>query len=190
MAETTHEAADAAHSVAEAVAHGGGHAESAGMPQLEFAHFPNQIFWLVIALGAIYYILSKVALPRIASILADRRGRIMDDLAAAEQLKLKAQEAEDAYQKALADARAESGRIAADAKAEVQGVLDLAIAKANAEIAVKTAESGRAIDDIRAGAIESIEAVAKDTAAAIVSKLGAEADENAVAKAVNARLKG
>jgi F-type H+-transporting ATPase subunit b len=38
-------------------------AEAAGMPQLEFSTFPNQIFWLVIALIAIYLILSRVALP-------------------------------------------------------------------------------------------------------------------------------
>ncbi|OSP56583.1 F0F1 ATP synthase subunit B' [Pseudoruegeria sp. SK021] len=190
MAETTHAAAGTAHSAADAVAHGSAATQSAGMPQLEFAHFPNQIFWLVIALGALYYILSRVALPRIASILADRQGRIMDDIAAAEQLKLKAEEAETAYQKALADARAESNRIIAEARAEVQVELDAAIAKADAEIAAKAAESERSINEIRAGAIDSIEAVAKDTAGAIVAAFGTGADDAVVADAVNARLKG
>jgi F-type H+-transporting ATPase subunit b len=183
MADTKHVAADAAH--------GGGHAaEAAGMPQLEFAHFPNQIFWLIIALGAIYLILSRVALPRIAAILADRQGTITNDIAAAEELKLKAQEAEAAYEKALADARAESARIAAEARAAIQADLDVAIAKADAEIAAKATESEAKIAEIRAGAVESVEVVAKDTAAALVAALGAKADDAAVGGAVAEQLKG
>ena len=81
-------------------------AESAGMPQLDFSTFPNQIFWLVVTLVVIYLVLSKVALPRIASVLAERQGTITNDIAAAEDLKAKAAEAEEAYNKAIADARA------------------------------------------------------------------------------------
>ena len=38
------------------------------MPQLDPAIFPNLIFWLVVALVALYLILSKVALPRIGTV--------------------------------------------------------------------------------------------------------------------------
>ena len=62
-------------------------AEGAGLPQLDVTTFSNQIFWLVVTLVVIYLILSKVALPRIASVLADRQGTITNDLAAAEELK-------------------------------------------------------------------------------------------------------
>ena len=91
-----------------------------GMPQLDFTTFPNQIFWLVVTLVVIYMVLSRVALPRIASVLAERQGTITNDIAAAEELKERAAEAEAAYDKALADARAEAGRIGAETKAEVQ----------------------------------------------------------------------
>ena len=37
-----------------------GGAEAAGMPQLDFSTFPNQIFWLVVTLVAIYLILNKI----------------------------------------------------------------------------------------------------------------------------------
>jgi F-type H+-transporting ATPase subunit b len=90
------------------------------MPQLDFSTFPNQIFWLVVTLVAIYFILSKVALPRIASVLAERQGTLTNDLAAAEDLKRQAVEAEEAYNKALADARAESQRIAEETRAGIQ----------------------------------------------------------------------
>ena len=41
-----------------------------GMPQLCIDWFGNQIFWLIVALVAIYFILSRVALPRIGAVLA------------------------------------------------------------------------------------------------------------------------
>jgi len=161
-----------------------------GMPQLDFSTFPNQIFWLVLTLIAIYLILSRVALPRIGAVLAERQGTITNDIAKAEELKQQAVEAEEAYNRALAEARAESQRIAAEARAEIQADLDAAIAKADAEISAKAAESEKAIAEIRAGALESVKEVAKDTAADIVSAMGGKADAKAIATAVDARVKG
>ena len=60
-----------------------------GMPQLCDAWFGNQIFWLLVTLVVIYFILSRIALPRIAAILAERQGTITNDIAAAEDLKAK-----------------------------------------------------------------------------------------------------
>ncbi len=164
--------------------------EAAGMPQLDFSTFPNQIFWLVITLIVIYLVLSRTALPRIASVLSERQGTITNDITAAEELKQKAQDAEDAYNKALAEARAEAGRIAAETKAEIQAELDVAISKADAEIAAKTAEAEKAIAVIRAGSVDSIKAVAKDTAKEIVSVMGIKADAKTITAAVTARMKG
>lgn len=167
-------------------AHGGGSA----MPQLDFSTFGNQIFWLAVALVVIYLILSRVALPRIAAVLAERQGTITNDLAAAEDLKAKAVEAENAYNKALADARAEAQRIAAEARAEIQADLNEAIAKADAQIADKAAVSEKAIAEIKAGALESVKTVANDTAEALVAALGGKADAKAVSAAVDERMKG
>jgi len=61
-----------------------------GMPQLCIDWFANQIFWLVIAIGAVYFILTRIALPHLETVLADRRGAISNDIAAAEDLKQKA----------------------------------------------------------------------------------------------------
>ncbi|MEM1352112.1 MAG: F0F1 ATP synthase subunit B' [Pseudomonadota bacterium] len=163
---------------------------NSGMPQLDFSTWGNQIFWLVVTLIVIYMVLSRVALPRIAAILAERQGTITNDIAAAEDLKQKAQEAEAAYEKALVDARAEAHRIVAEAKAEIQSDLDAAIEKADAEIAAKAAESEKAIAEIRAGAAEAVEQVAKETAAELIGALGGTADAEAVTAAVDTRLKG
>lgn len=173
--------------------HGAEHAADAaapGMPQLDFSTFPNQIFWLAVALVALYLILSRIALPRIGGVLAERAGTITNDLAAAEDLKLKAIEAEAAYEKALADARSEAAKIVAETKAEIQKDLDLATQKAEAEIAARAAEGAKRIDEIRASAVDAVAVVAKDTAQALVEALGGSADAKSIGAAVAARIKG
>jgi F-type H+-transporting ATPase subunit b len=125
--------------------------KAVGMPQLDFSTWPNQIFWLLVTLVVIYLVLSRIALPRIGAVLADRKGTITNDLAAADELKQKAVEAEKAYNDALASARSEAAKIVAAAKAEIQKDLDAATAKADAEISAKAAESEKTIASIRRG---------------------------------------
>lgn len=169
-------------------AHGG--SEAVGMPQLDFTTYANQIFWLVLTLIAIYFVLSRIALPRIAAVLSERQGTIANDIAAAEDLKLQAVAAEAAYEQALADARVEASQIVAEARRDIQADLDLAIAKADAQIAAKSAESEKAIGEIRASAMDSVTIVARDTAKEIVAAMGGKADAKAITAAVTTRMKG
>lgn len=171
----------AAHA-AEAAGHA---AEPAGIPQLQFSTFPNQIFWLVVTLGVLYWVLSKIALPRIAAVLSDRQGAITGDLMAAEEFKQKAKEAEAAYDKALADARVEANKIVEANRVEMQKELDAAIAHADAEIAAKTAESEKRINEIRESATTDTRNVARDVTAELVRSFGGNVDD----AAVDARVK-
>ncbi|WP_199258893.1 F0F1 ATP synthase subunit B' [Paracoccus binzhouensis] len=193
-AEAAGHGADAAHAAAGAAdaAHGAaGHAASApGMPQLDFTTFGNQIFWLLVILAVIYWVLSRIALPRIGGVISDRQGAITGDLMAAEEFKQKAKEAEAAYDKALADARAEAQKIIAANKAEIQKELDAAIAHADAEIAARSAESEKRISEIRASAVEDARTVARDVTAALVEHFGGAADQALVGETVDQRLKG
>ena len=164
---------------------------ASGMPQLHFETFQNQIFWLVVTLVVIFFILSRIAIPRIARVLADRHDTIQRDLEKAEELKQKAVEAEEAYNKALADARVAASEIVAETKADIQKDLDKAIAKADAEIAAKAAEGEVKIKEIRDNATKAVRVVATDTAKAIVNAvMPAASDAKAVKAAVTARLKG
>ena len=176
-------------SVASSVAHG--EVETAtGLPQLDVTTFANQIFWLIITLLVLYWVVAKIALPRIGSVLSDRQGAMTGDLMAAEEFKLKAKEAEAAYDKALADARSEAQKIVAANRAEIQKELDVAIAHADAEIAARTAESEKRIREIRDSAENDTREVARDVTAELVRSFGGTVDQSAVEQAVDARMKG
>jgi len=194
QAETGHAepaATDAGHGLTETTgAENLAHAE-VGMPQLDFSLYPNLIFWLLVAIVALYFILSRVALPRIGTVLAERNDAIANDIEMAALLKRRADEAEAAYNAALAQARDEAHKIAAETKAGIDKELASLLAKADAEIGVKAAESEKRIGEIRDSAAKSVEEVARETVAALVEALlpGA-ADQGAIDAALANRLKG
>ena len=180
-------ATETTESVSACLDSGGG---AIGLPQLCGDWFGNQIFWLAIALVALYFLLSRIALPRISAIMADRQGMITNDLAAAEDLKKRAAEADEAYKKALADAKAEAQNIIAETKAEIQTDLDRANAEADAEIKARTAEGEERIAAIRASALDAVRDVAKDVTAELVTAMGQKADGRSVTAAVKTQMKG
>ncbi|MEX0827358.1 MAG: hypothetical protein WD005_00220, partial [Haliea sp.] len=141
-------------------------------------------------IGVLYLLLQRVALPRIASVLADRSASIQRDLDKAEDYKRSAEEAEEAYNKALADARSEAQDIVNAARTEIQKDLDLAITKADAEIAAKSAESEKAITEIRKTALKSVKTVAGTVAVEVVAAIMPGAgDAKSIKAAVAARVK-
>ncbi|WP_312528795.1 F0F1 ATP synthase subunit B' [Paracoccus sp. (in: a-proteobacteria)] len=185
------ESAEAAQHVATAADAVAAHGASApGMPQLDVTTYGNLIFWLLIALVVIYWALSRIALPRIGGVLADRQAAITGDLMSAEEFKQKAKDAEAAYDKALADARAEAAKIVAANKADIQKELDAAIAHADAEISARTSESEQRIGEIRASALDDARLVARDVTEELVRVFGGSADLGLINEAVDQRLKG
>ncbi|MBK0401006.1 F0F1 ATP synthase subunit B' [Limibaculum sp. M0105] len=161
---------------------------SGGLPQLDFATWPTQIFWLAVALVVLYYLMSRVALPRISETLEERADAIADDLDKAEEFRRRAADAEKAYEQALAEARSKAQAIAAETRAEIQTQVDAALAKADAEISARTAESEKRIREIRDEAAAAVITVATDTAGALIDAVLPEAqDAKAVASAVKAR---
>jgi len=150
---------------------------ASGLPQLDFTTWPSQIFWLVVAMVVLFQLLNKVALPRVASVLEERADAIADDLDRAEEFKRKASEAEEAYHRALADARAKAQAIANEKRDEIQKEVEAEMAQADAEIAARAEESEVRIREIRESAMESVEEVATETAHALVDRLLPEAAE-------------
>jgi F-type H+-transporting ATPase subunit b len=164
---------------------------SGGMPQLNTSTFGSQIFWLVVSMLVLFFILKTVALPRIAGGLEERSDAIEDDLDRAAEFRKKAEEAETAYDKALADARSKSQEIAQKTRDEIQKDVDAAIARADAEIAARASEGEKRIGEIQESALKAVEEVAGDTAEAIVEALAPEmADAKAIRSSVSDLVKG
>lgn len=162
-----------------------------GMPQLDFSSYPSQIFWLVVSLVVLFFFMKAIALPRIAGGIEERADAIEDDLDRAAEFRKKAEEAEAAYEQALADARAKAQEIAQATRDDIQKDVDAAVAKADAEITARAAEGEKRIGEIRASALQAVEDVANETAEAVIGAVAPDmADAKAVKAAVASALKG
>lgn len=180
-------AGEAAHTAEGTEAHGG----SAAFPPLDTSTFPSQLFWLVIFFGALYLLMSKVALPRLEKILDGRSAKIEGDLAKAQALKNETEAAIKSYEKALADARSKATSIGQDARGKMMAEVETERSALEATLSEKLAKAEAKIAKSRASAMADVDEVAADTAAEIVAALtGAKVTKAAVAKAVSAVAKG
>lgn len=167
--------------------HGGAHKEP--FPPFNSATFPGQLLWLAIFFGLLFWLMSKVALPRVGAILESRAERIANDLREANRLKQESEASIAAYETTLADARAEGHRIAAETHEKV--AKEVAEHRAELEAALETqlAESENQIASTKASALANVRGIAVDTAAAIVERLSGKPAAGAeIERAVDAAL--
>jgi F-type H+-transporting ATPase subunit b len=144
---------------------------SSGFPPFQAEHFPSQLLWLVVTFVLLYALMSRIALPRIGAIFADRSKRISDDLGAAQRFKEQSEAAGAAYQKALADARNRAQAIAAETREKQAAEAEANNKRLEDQLHEKLAAADRSIAATRATAMGNVGSIAAETAAAIVERL-------------------
>jgi len=146
-------------------------AEHNVFPPFDVTTFASQLLWLAITFGVLYYLMAKVAVPRIAGIIEDRRDRIASDLDMADRLKTDSEEALAAYEKALAEARAKAFTIAEAARDEARAAADAQRAEVEADLNQKLAAAEARIAEIKQAALADVGAIAGEATQAIVKSL-------------------
>jgi len=163
--------------------------QEGGFPPFKSQTFPSQVFWLTVTFAFLFVVLWRFAGPRIQGAIAERRGRINAELAAAEQNRRGAEDAMAAYEAPLIEARERARGAAEDtrnkfaqeaesAKAAADNEADTVTAKAEERIAALQAEARRHIADVAKDAV--IEIVSRLTGETVSSQEAAEAVQNAV----------
>jgi F-type H+-transporting ATPase subunit b len=146
-------------------------AEHEVFPPFDSATFASQLLWLAITFGVLYFLLARVAIPRIGGILRDRASRIASDIEKAEKAKADSEAAVAAYEKALAAARANAGTIAEKSRNEAKAAADAERAGVEADLAKKLAASEASIAAIKSKALAEVGVIAGDATSAIVKAL-------------------
>jgi F-type H+-transporting ATPase subunit b len=159
-------------------------------PPFQKETFASQLVWFAVFFVALYFIMSKLALPRVGSILAERRARIEDDLKAAQRLRQDSDAELAAYEKALAEARGRAQTISNETREKLNAEADRARKVLEAELNAKLVEAERIISGTKEAALTNVRGIAIDAAAAIVERLiGAAPAGKAVETAVDSVLK-
>ncbi len=161
------------------------------MPQLDINTYLPQVVWLLITFTALFLVMWRVAVPRIADVLEARQKRIDDNLDKAADSQKEAEAALEAYEASLAESRAEAQALIAKATDKITAEAEERNARLSEELDQKIAASEAEILEAVAQAMESIPEVALEAASAVIKRLiGKAAAEKDIAKAVEQALKG
>src|SRR6202035_474899 len=167
----------------------GGH--KAPFPPFQTNTFASQLVSLVIAFAALYLIVSRIALPRVGSLLDERQNAIDGDLAAAQKLKDESDGALKAYESELVAARSRAQAIGTETREKLNAASEVERKTLEGQLAAKLAEAEKSIAATREAAMGNVRGIAADAAAAIVQQLtGVLPDGKSVDSAVEASLKG
>lgn len=143
----------------------------APFPPFQTETFASQLLWLAITFGVFYYLMSKVALPRISSILEVRSDRIAQDLDEANRLKNESDAAIAAYEQELAEARSNAMGIAQEARDKAKAELEAKRNAVEVKLAKKIADAETRIADIKSKAMGEVGGIAEATTETLVQEL-------------------
>lgn len=164
-------------------AHGGEH-DSGVFPPFDPATFPSQLLWLTITFAALYLLMSRVALPRIGGILANRKAIIDADLAAADASRQKTDAAIAAYEAALAAAKSKAQGIANESREAIQADLAAKRSAVEADLTAKVTAAEARINVTKTEALTHVDEIATTTAQTVVTQLVGDVPADSVRAAV------
>ncbi len=160
------------------------------MPQLDLATFPTQLIWLAITFLALYLVMRAVGLPRVGEVIAARRARIDGDLEKAQQLKNETEAVISAYEKALAEARAQAQISLRETTEQLNALSAERQRKVVEELGRETAIAEKRIAEAKTQALGSLRDIAIEVTREAAQKLtGTALDSNRAASAVDGAMR-
>jgi F-type H+-transporting ATPase subunit b len=161
------------------------------MPQLDPDTFSPQLIWLAITFIGLYFVMARMALPRIGNAIEHRRDRIAHDLDQAQALKEATDRAIASYEERMAQARSNAHAMSQETRQKLKDEVDGERARIDAELAAKVAAAEKRIAKVKVTALDDMQKVAGDLAGDIVAQLiGAKVTGAQAAKAVEQAREG
>ncbi len=169
--------------------HGG---EQKGLPQLkpEESLFVSQLVWLAITFGFLYVMMARFALPKIATVIEERRDKIALDLDQAKDYQQQTEDAIEAYETALQDARARANKTIEETRQRIKAEMDELRSTTEAELDTKLKAAEGDIEKAKQAALGNIRGISVELTHSILSKVsaGGPVPDALVASAVDAEL--
>lgn len=179
--------------MAETTAHTGAAAGQPSFPPFQTENFASQLFWLGLTFVLLYVLMSRIALPRIGAIMAERSKQISEHVAAAQSLKEQADAAHAARDEALAAARSRAQTLASLERERLVAADHEAGERLASRLRERLGTANSSIAAARSAAMGTVRTVAAELAPAIVHRLTGKtpaAPDIAAAMAQARKLRG
>ena len=142
-----------------------------GLPQLDTATWPSQLFWLVVLFGTGYLVMAKLVTPRIGAVLEERRKKLDGDLEKARLASADAARIRAEYENNLEKARIDAAEHTKQAAANASKKLESADAKTAQKLTDKVTKAEAKLAKAKADAMTNLNMVAADAAVEAVFAL-------------------
>ena len=146
-------------------------ASEPGLPQLDIATWPSQLFWLFVLFGAGYLVMAKIVTPRISAVLEERRQTVDGDLEKARAASADAAKIRADYENDLENARIEAAGFAKQAAMKATNKAEVADAKIAKKLADKVGVAEAKLAESKISAMANLNDVAAEAAMAAVASL-------------------
>ncbi len=159
------------------------------MPQLDPSSFASQIFWLSVFFILLYLLMSRLALPRVAGILQNRKEKISNDLDEADRLTQEVEDIEKAYEASMREAREEANSLINKALADSEAQTEARRKDLDAKIAKQLADADKKMQGAKEEAAQKVEELSIELSQLIVKRVaGIEVSETESKRKVKGNL--
>ncbi|MEN3930374.1 F0F1 ATP synthase subunit B' [Microvirga sp. W0021] len=163
--------------------------EGGNFPAFDTTHFGGQLLWLAITFGLLYFMVSKVIVPRFKSIFEEREGILNRDLQQAQEARVKAEEAGKAYERSLAEARSNAQNLAQEAHSKLTAESEKRRKALEEELAVRMQEANSKIEKTKTKAMKNVRAIAAETTSTLVEHIIEKAPSDTAVEAALDQIK-
>jgi F-type H+-transporting ATPase subunit b len=154
------------------------------MPQFDFTQALPQVLWLTLVFGILYLIVRGL-LPRVQTVVENRRARIAADLREAEAARAAAEAATTGGSSAIAEARGRALSVTGAARDKANAATAAKLAEVDAQLKAKADAAAETLSKQRAAAVKELDKVASEAVVDLVKRVaGLDVSNDEAATAV------
>ena len=159
--------------------------ESGGMPQLNPEFWFSQIFWLIVAFGFLFIVLSKLILPKISANLETRKSEILENISAAEKQREESENKIKEYEKIILDSKNEAKNYFSKSRGQILKDIDKKRETLKNEINEEIKKAEEEITDLKNKSPDKINKIVVETSSDLVKQLiGVEVNNSSISAIV------
>jgi F-type H+-transporting ATPase subunit b len=160
--------------------------ESGGMPQLNPEFWISQIFWLTVTFGSLYFVLSKLILPKISANLELRKSQILENIEAAEKQREESEQKIKEYEKIVQKNKNEAKNYFNQIRDKVIKDINIKKDSLDKELTTEIKKAESEIQSLKNKAPEKINKIAIETSSDLILKLiGIEVNNSSISAIVD-----
>lgn len=167
------------------------YAAEAGMPQLDPYYWASQAFWLIIIFSSIYFLISKIFIPKIKSNIDSREDKIRKDIEEANLLKEKAEKKLKNYNELMEAAKLDAKKILSESREKLNEDLEIKKIQIDKDIAKETENAEKEIAKFKQHSFNKLKIISEEIASKLINDIfGESLNKSSLKAAIEEEMKG